>query len=200
MPINEFGNNNSIFNGNTIDTSLFVQKPYLRTDYIEANIEEDIDLKHQYKIKNLPDPISIRGTCSKTYVDNLFINPSILKNTAHIHLNDRSITNARFIQVNQLPQIDSHLTAKFYVDNFLDETSLVGNYHDNFFNNYNLANIIITTLDNQAANDNQLITKTYVEQFHRENERSRRDLGKDFFDESDDLVKTIEILISTIRN
>ena len=41
------------------DTSLFVQKPYLRTNYIEANIEEDIDLKNQYRIKNIPDPISI---------------------------------------------------------------------------------------------------------------------------------------------
>ena len=44
MPINVFGNssNNS---DNKIDTSLFVQKPYLRTNYIEANIEEDNDLK-----------------------------------------------------------------------------------------------------------------------------------------------------------
>ena len=55
MPINVFGNssNNS---DNKIDTSLFVQKPYLRSNYIEANIEEDIDLKNKYKIKNLPDP------------------------------------------------------------------------------------------------------------------------------------------------
>ena len=64
MPINVFGNssNNS---DNNIDTSLFVQKPYLRTNYIESNIEEDIDLKNQYIIKNLPDPISIREAASK---------------------------------------------------------------------------------------------------------------------------------------
>ena len=45
MPINVFGNssNNS---RNRIDTSLFVQKPYLRTNYKEANIEEDIDFKN----------------------------------------------------------------------------------------------------------------------------------------------------------
>ena len=30
-------------------------------------------------------------------------------------MNDRNLTNARFIQVNKLPQIDSHLTAKLYV-------------------------------------------------------------------------------------
>ena len=107
MPINVFGNssNNS---DNKIDTSLFVQKPFLRTNYIEANIEEDIDLKNQFRIKNLPDPISIREPASKNYVDNLFNNPCIVKNNAHIDLNDRNITNARFFQVKQLPQIDSH--------------------------------------------------------------------------------------------
>ena len=50
MPINVFGNssNNS---DNKIDTSLFVQKPYLRTNYIESNIEEDIDLKINIELK-----------------------------------------------------------------------------------------------------------------------------------------------------
>ena len=73
MPNNVFGNssNNS---DNKIDTSLFVQKPYLRTNYIESNIEEDIDLKNQYRIKNLPDPISIREPASKNCVDKLFKN------------------------------------------------------------------------------------------------------------------------------
>ena len=79
MPINVFGNSNSNDNGSKIDTSLFVQKPYLRTNYIEANIEEDIDLKNHYRIKNLPDPISIREAASKSYVDNLFNDPSIVK-------------------------------------------------------------------------------------------------------------------------
>ena len=43
MPINVFGNSNSKDNGIKIGTSLFVQKPYLRTNYTDANIEEDID-------------------------------------------------------------------------------------------------------------------------------------------------------------
>ena len=41
----------------------------------------------------------------------------------------------------------------------------------------------------QAVNDNQVITKTYVDQYHQESERSRRDLGLDFNNESSDLVK-----------
>ena len=188
MPINVFGNssNNS---DHKIDTSLFVQKPHLRHNYIEANIEEDIDLKKHFRTKNLPNPIDLREAASKIYVDNLFNDPSIIKNTEQIDLNDRNITNARFIQVNQWPQIDSHLTPRFYVDNALDESSLVRNNQDNDFNNNNLKNINSNILNTQAVNDNQVITKACVDQFHQENERSRRDVGLDFYDESNDLIK-----------
>ena len=146
MPINVFGNFSSN-SDNKIDTSLFVQKPYLKHNYIEAKGEEDIDLKNQYRIKNLPDPISIREAASKNYVDNLFNDPSIVKNTEHIDLNDRNISNARFILVNQLPQIDSHHTAKLYVDNAIDETSIVRSNQDNNFNNNNLTYINSITLN-----------------------------------------------------
>ena len=112
-----------------------------------------------------------------------------MKNNAHIDLNDRNITNARFIQVNQLPQIDSHLTAKLYVDNAINESSLARKNKNNDFGNYNLTNINSITLNTRAINDNEVITKAYVDQFHQENERSRRDLGIDFYDESNDLVK-----------
>ena len=36
-------------------------------------------------------------------------------------MKDRIITNGKFIQVNQLPQIHSHLTAKLYVDNAISD-------------------------------------------------------------------------------
>ena len=169
MPINVSGNS-SKNSDNEIDTSLFVQKLHLKSIYIQANTEEDIDLKNQYRIKNLPDPISIREAAA-THI--LFNDPSVLKDTAHIDLNDRNITNARFFQVNQLPQIDSHLTAKLYVDNSIDETSLIRNDKDNDFGNYNVTYTNRTTLNKQAGNDNEVITKAYVDQFHQENERSR---------------------------
>ena len=41
----------------------------------------------------------------------------------------------------------------------------------------------------QAENDNEVITKAYVDQFHQEKERSRRDFGLYFYNESSDLVK-----------
>ena len=104
-------------------------------------------------------------------------------------MNDRNITNCRFLSVNQLPQIDSHLTAKLYVDTEIDQPSLVRNNQDNYLGNYNLTNINSITLNKQAENDNEVIRKAYVDQFHQENERSRRDIGLDFYNESADSVK-----------
>ena len=51
MPINVFGNSNSNNSNSKIENSLLAQKPFLRSKYIEANKEKDIDLKNQYRIK-----------------------------------------------------------------------------------------------------------------------------------------------------
>ena len=81
MPINVFGNSNSNNSGNKIDTSLFVKKPYLRTNFREAKIEEDNNMKNQFKFKNFSNPISIRDAASRSYVDNKLNDPSIMKKT-----------------------------------------------------------------------------------------------------------------------
>ena len=166
MPINIFGNssNNS---ENRNDTSLFVQKPYLRTNYIEANIEEDIVLKNQFRIRNLPDPISTQEAASKNYVDDKFNDPSIIKVSAHINLNDRNITSARFIQVDQWPQIDSHLTAKLYVDNAIsdsvDEPSLLRLDPDEKLKQ---DSIILNSTSTSPKTIIELTTKTFVDSLH----------------------------------
>ena len=64
MPTIVFSSHDNI---SKIDTSLIVQKPYLRTNYIEAKIEEDIDLENQFRIKKLTNPIIIRETAQKTF-------------------------------------------------------------------------------------------------------------------------------------
>ena len=46
MPNNVFGNSSN-YSDNRIDTSLFVQKHYLRSNYLESKNEEDIELKQQ---------------------------------------------------------------------------------------------------------------------------------------------------------
>ena len=101
----------------------------MRTIYREANIEEDKDLKNQYRIKILPHPISIRETCTENYVDKKFNDPSIIKNTAHVDFTDENLDKVRFIKVNSFPTIEEHLTPKIYVNQAIsdgvDEPSLL---------------------------------------------------------------------------
>ena len=136
MPINVFANY-SHDNNTKIDTSSFVQKPYLRTNYIESKIEEDINTKCQYRIVNLLVlvlyPISIREATSKKYVDNIFRND--------VDFNDVKIEIIKFVKVNHQPAVNEHLTTKTYVDIAIDQSKLNRNNQDNAFRNYNLTNI-----------------------------------------------------------
>ena len=133
MPIKKFGNSFSSYDkGNKVDTSLFVQKLYLRTNYIEANIEEDVDLKNQFRIKKSPDPISIREAASKSYVYKKLDDPSIIKsNNPHpdIDLNYKNIIHVGLIELNRRPEYGDQVTSKHYYDNFVrnsvDESTLL---------------------------------------------------------------------------
>ena len=76
-----------------------------------------------------------------------------------------------------------------FIDAAIDENTLVRNNCDKDFNNHYIANISSITLNTQAVNDNHVITKSYVDHFPQEIERTGRDLGIDFYNESNDLVK-----------
>ena len=90
MPPNVFGKSSSSqYNSKKTDISVFVQKLYLRTNYIETTIEENIDFKIQIRIRNLPDPISNREAASNNNVDNLFNDPSMIKNNTHVDSTDK---------------------------------------------------------------------------------------------------------------
>ena len=71
MPINVFGNSSSSNDNNNIkiDLSQYARKSYIRSNYIEADIDHDIDLKNQYKIINLPNPINNKDAINKIYID-----------------------------------------------------------------------------------------------------------------------------------
>ena len=86
-------------------------------------------------------------------------------------MNDRKFTKARFIQLIQLPQIDSHLTGKLYLDKAIDEPILVIKNQDNDFNNHNLTTINSITLNTQAVNDDHVITKAFLDEFLQENKK-----------------------------
>ena len=81
------------------------------------------------------------------------------------------------------------MTPLNYVDIANGEISIVTKNQNDDFNNYNLNNVNSNNLNTQSVNDNQLLTKSFVDKFHQLNERSRRDLGMDFYNKSNDLVK-----------
>ena len=69
MSINVFGNSSYSNDKNKIDVSRFVQKSYLRSNYIETDLDHDINVKNHYKIINLPSPFSDKDGVNKIYID-----------------------------------------------------------------------------------------------------------------------------------
>ena len=115
MPINVFGKSSSWYdNGNIIDTSLFVQKYYLRTNYKEATIEEDKILKNHFRAKILPDATSKRKAASKNCVDDEFNDPSIIKNTTHVDFIDKNLDNVHYFKIKSFPTLEEQITSKIY--------------------------------------------------------------------------------------
>ena len=179
MPINVFGNSSNNNNDNKIDSSLFVQKPYLRTNYIESNIEEDIDLKNQFRIKNLPDPISIREAASKNYVDNSIHEVSLVRNNKDNDFGNYNLTNINSITLNKQAENDNEVITKTYVDQFHQENErsrrdlglgfynedidLVNNNQDNNFNDKKLTNINSIVINNNPTDDNHVSNKKYID-------------------------------------
>ena len=54
-------------------------------------------------------------------------------------------------------------------------------------------------MNTKAVNDNEVITKSYVDQFHQKNERKRRDLGIDFYNESSTILRFNQTLQNYIK-
>ena len=53
-------------------------------------------MKNQFRIETSPDPINFREAVSILYVDNKFIDPSRIKNTAFDDFNDKSLKKFSF--------------------------------------------------------------------------------------------------------
>ena len=178
MPINVF-RNSSHDNNYKIDTTLFVQKPYLRTNYTERNIEEDIDLKNQFRIKNLPNPLSIREAASKNYVDNSIDEPSLVGNNQDNDYNNNNLTDINDITLNKQAENDNEVITKAYVDQFHQEnersrrdlgidfhdksSKLAKNNQNNDFNDKKLTNLDSITINRNPNSDNEVSNKKYVD-------------------------------------
>ena len=68
MTINVFGNSLTSSN-DKIDLSQYARKSYIRSNYIETDINHNIDLKNQYKLINIPNPINNNDSVNRIYVD-----------------------------------------------------------------------------------------------------------------------------------
>ena len=104
-------------NANKIDTFVFVQKFFLRANFIETILEEDIDLTNQYRIKNVPCLAENSDAAFKFYVYSGLNDPSLIPNTMHVDFNDTNLENVRFSKVTLMPAVPENFTAKSYVDN-----------------------------------------------------------------------------------
>ena len=82
----------------------------MRTGFIESKNEEDIHKKNQNKIKLLPSAVPSTEAASKSYVDNRSNNPSILRNTAHVEFNDKSLDKFRSLKYTTCCQRTSYYT------------------------------------------------------------------------------------------
>ena len=142
---------------------------------------------------NLTSPKTIIELPTKNYIDNKFIDPSIIKNTDHVDSNDKILDNDHSIKVNSYPTLDLQLTPKFYVDHFVidcvDEGSLLRLDPKGKIHHGKLDSISLNSSITSPRTIIELPTKSYVDSLHGENERSRRDLGLDFHDESSTLVR-----------
>ena len=58
-----------VYTGQGGSKTIGVTKSYVRAHYIESNMEEDIDMKDKFKIKNLIDPINSNDAANKAYID-----------------------------------------------------------------------------------------------------------------------------------
>ena len=113
-------------------------------------------------------------------VDNLFNDPSIIKNAAHVDFNDKNLDNVRFVKVNSMLAVREHLTLKCYVDYAIsDIISYVDNLHESNrnkrdlssvfnnqdieFDNNKLTNVDSITVNRDPSLENELSNKKYFD-------------------------------------
>ena len=127
--------------GNKIDTSLFVQKRFLRTKIFESKIEENTEMKKQFEIKNSPDLLENTVAICKSYTDSGLSDLSIIRNNAQITFNEKNLENVGLVKVYSLSTVSQHLTPKWYVEDAIDEITLVKADRNSYFDNNELSNL-----------------------------------------------------------
>ena len=166
----------------------------LRLDTDEKWAQDTIVLN-----STLTSPKTIIELPTKNYVDNKFNDSSIIKNADNVDFNDKDIDNVGWIKVNKWPRDGEHLTSKLYADNAIHESSLLRLHRDEKLKLDEQDSILLDSILIPPNTIIELPTKSYVDSLHGENERSRRDLGSDFYDESSTLVRFNQTLQNYLK-
>ena len=220
-----------------ISTNTGVTKSYVRANYIESSMEEDIDMKNQFKIKKPSNPTNLQDPATKKiYVDSKTNNlveiceldkNSNVTNNKNSNFNGNTITGLESAYVYRAPNFPLKLSTKQYTDDSIVEQPILRLHKDenlqlagkdfitlestlttpkthlyiplntnlvrrdiySDFDTHSLYNVSSISVTSQAVNDNELVSKAYVDSFHQENERTRRGVGLEFYDEANDLEK-----------
>ena len=151
----------------------------------------------------LPKTI-IKLPTKSLYVGNKLNDPSIIRNTAHVALNDKNLDNASFVKVNSLPAVREHLTPNFYVDEafcyWLDELSLLRLDPNEYLKLDEQDSIILNSTLTSPKTIIELPTKSYVDSSQEIN-KIRRDLSLVFNDQGNEFdINKITILDSVTIN
>ena len=128
-------------------------------------------------------PKTIIEIPTKSYANEKFIDPSIIRNTAHIDFNDKNLDNVRFVKVSSMPAVREYLTPKFYVDQavsyIVDESSLLRLDPDEKLNLDEQDSKILSSILTSPKTIIEIPTKNYVDSLH-ESSKNRRDLSSMF--------------------
>ena len=75
-------------------------------------MEENINMRNQYYIKNLPNPINLDDGMNKRYADTNYLkitdydNESIVRNNTHTNFNNNTLIGLNSIYLNKDPEFD----------------------------------------------------------------------------------------------
>ena len=117
---------------NTSTSASGVTKTYIRANYIESNLEEDIDRKNQFKLVNLSNPTLIQDPATKYYVESKtldlvtnseFDNTTIVRTNKSINFNGNTILGCESVYVNRDPSFYLEVSTKQYTDTLIGESS-----------------------------------------------------------------------------
>ena len=153
----------AVYTGQVESQFRSVTKSYVRANYIQSNMEEDIDMKDKFKIKNLIDPINSIDAANKAYIDRNINESTLLRIPTYEPLTNDYVS---------LKNIESDKVIELATTNYVKDDISV--------KNYNKTNDTIDSID--IANHDftstiiTLPTKQYIDS--KLNNRARRSINE----------------------